>query len=115
MLLKKLKIAAANADHRRRMREEERDKKREEEREKKRAFLENGGLVLEKLVACCNGRPIPIRTFSYQQLVLATHNFINASFYLENGGIHCTRVLLKAEYFPLRCIINGIHLPRTWP
>jgi serine/threonine protein kinase len=75
MLLKKLKIAAANADHRRRMREEERDKKREEEREKKRAFLENGGLVLEKLVACCNGRPIPIRTFSYQQLVLATHNF----------------------------------------
>jgi serine/threonine protein kinase len=30
---------------------------------------------LEKLVACCNGRPIPIRTFSYQQLVLATNNF----------------------------------------
>jgi serine/threonine protein kinase len=67
MLLKKLNIAAALVDHRR--------KKREEERERKRAFLENGGLVLEKLVACCNGRPIPIRTFSYQQLVLATNNF----------------------------------------
>jgi serine/threonine protein kinase len=44
-------------------------------REKERAFLENGGLVLEKLVASCNGRPIPIRTFSYQELILATNNF----------------------------------------
>jgi hypothetical protein len=66
MLLKKLNIAAALVDS---------WEKREEERERKRAFLENGGLVLEKLVACCNGRPIPIRTFSYQQLVLATNNF----------------------------------------
>ncbi|XP_062174756.1 serine/threonine-protein kinase ZRK3-like [Alnus glutinosa] len=63
MLLKKLKIAAALVDPGRK------------KRERKRAFLENGGLVLEKLVACCNGRPIPIRTFSYQQLVLATNNF----------------------------------------
>ena len=44
-------------------------------RERKRAFLENGGLVLEKLVASCNGRPIPIRTFSYQELISATNNF----------------------------------------
>jgi len=63
MLLKKLNIAAALVDH------------GWKNRERKRAFLENGGLVLEKLVASCNGRPIPIRTFSYQQLVLATNNF----------------------------------------
>jgi hypothetical protein len=49
--------------------------KRKKERERKRAFLRNGGLVLERLVASCNGRPIPIRTFSYQQLLLATNNF----------------------------------------
>ena len=49
--------------------------KRKKERERKRAFLRNGGLVLETLVASCNGRPIPIRTFSYQQLLLATNNF----------------------------------------
>jgi serine/threonine protein kinase len=30
---------------------------------------------LEKVVASCNGRPIPIRTFSYQQLILATNSF----------------------------------------
>jgi serine/threonine protein kinase len=78
MLLKKLNIAAALVDHRR--------KKREEERERKRAFLENGGLVLEKLVACCNGRPIPIRTFSYQQLVLATNNFDQRLILFKYGG-----------------------------
>ncbi|XP_062144422.1 serine/threonine-protein kinase ZRK1-like [Alnus glutinosa] len=47
----------------------------QKKRERRRAFLENGGLVLEKLVASCNGRPFPIRTFSYQQLILATNNF----------------------------------------
>jgi len=77
MLLKKLKIAAALVDPGRKM--------REEERERKRAFLENGGLVLEKLVACCNGRPIPIRTFSYQQLVLATNNFDERLILFKDG------------------------------
>jgi serine/threonine protein kinase len=78
MLLKKLNIAAALVDHGR--------KKREEERVRKRAFLENGGLVLEKLVASCNGRPIPIRTFSYQQLILATNNFDHRLILREDSG-----------------------------
>jgi serine/threonine protein kinase len=61
MLLNKL--VAALGDHGRK------------KRERKRAFLENGGLVLEKLVASCNGKPIPICTFSYKELLLATNNF----------------------------------------
>jgi hypothetical protein len=44
-------------------------------RERERAFLENGGKVLEVLVSACNGRPIPIRTFSYQELSRATNSF----------------------------------------
>ncbi|XP_059440407.1 non-functional pseudokinase ZRK2-like [Corylus avellana] len=60
-------------------------KKREEERARKRAFLENGGLVLETLVASCNGRPIPIRTFSYKELLLATNNF-DPRLILHNDG-----------------------------
>ncbi|XP_059439985.1 serine/threonine-protein kinase ZRK1-like [Corylus avellana] len=48
---------------------------RKKEKEKERAFLENGSKVLEKLVASCNGRPIPIRTFSYEELSRATNNF----------------------------------------
>ena len=44
-------------------------------RREERAFYENGSLLLEKLIACCNAKPIPIRTFSLQQLLLATNNF----------------------------------------
>ncbi|XP_050246478.1 serine/threonine-protein kinase ZRK3-like isoform X5 [Quercus robur] len=40
-----------------------------------RAFYENGSLLLEKLIASCNAKPIPIRTFSAQQLRQATNNF----------------------------------------
>jgi serine/threonine protein kinase len=49
--------------------------KRKKEKEKERAFLENGSKLLEKLVASCNSRPIPIRTFSYEELSRATNNF----------------------------------------
>ncbi|XP_041020478.1 serine/threonine-protein kinase ZRK1-like [Juglans microcarpa x Juglans regia] len=48
-------------------------KKRESERE--RAFIENGSRVLEKLVSTCNGKPIPIRTFSFAEISNATNNF----------------------------------------
>ncbi|KAF3948538.1 hypothetical protein CMV_025478 [Castanea mollissima] len=32
-------------------------------------------MLLEKLIVCCNAKPIPIRTFSLQHLLLATNNF----------------------------------------
>ncbi|XP_030972581.1 non-functional pseudokinase ZED1-like [Quercus lobata] len=48
--------------------------KRRGERERA-AFYENGSLLLEKLIVSCNGKPIPIRTFSAQQLLLATNNY----------------------------------------
>ena len=44
-------------------------------KEREKAFLENGGKLLEKLIASCNGKPIPIRTFSAQQLRQATNNY----------------------------------------
>ncbi|XP_075667999.1 serine/threonine-protein kinase ZRK1-like [Castanea sativa] len=50
-------------------------KRIEERKERERAFYENGSLLLEKLIVCCNAKPIPIRTFSPQQLLLATNNF----------------------------------------
>ncbi|XP_040998977.1 non-functional pseudokinase ZED1-like [Juglans microcarpa x Juglans regia] len=41
---------------------------------RKKAFLENGSMLLEKLVAACDGRPVPIRSFSYAELRSATHS-----------------------------------------
>ncbi|KAB1212249.1 hypothetical protein CJ030_MR5G025017 [Morella rubra] len=46
-----------------------------EEREREKSFLENGSCVLEALIASCNGKPIPIRTFSYDELRWATNNY----------------------------------------
>ncbi|XP_075668627.1 serine/threonine-protein kinase ZRK1-like [Castanea sativa] len=44
-------------------------------KEKERAFFENGSMVLEKLIAFCNGKSIPIRGFSYEELKQATNNY----------------------------------------
>ncbi|GMY30968.1 non-functional pseudokinase ZED1-like [Fagus crenata] len=43
-------------------------KRTEERKERERAFLENGSMLLEKLIVSCNAKPIPIRTFSAQEL-----------------------------------------------
>ena len=51
------------------------NKRREERVERARLFYENGSKLLEKLIASCNAKPIPIRTFSAQQLRQATNNF----------------------------------------
>nr|XP_023924821.1 non-functional pseudokinase ZED1-like [Quercus suber] len=53
-------------------------------RKRARAFYENGSLLLEMLIASCNAKPIPIPTFSPQQLLLATNNF---SSQLLGGGL----------------------------
>ncbi|XP_050246491.1 serine/threonine-protein kinase ZRK1-like isoform X16 [Quercus robur] len=50
-------------------------RERKEREERERAFYENGSKLLEKLIASCNAKPIPIRTFSPQQLRQATNNF----------------------------------------
>ena len=45
-------------------------------KERERAFQKNGGMLLEKLVATCNGKPpIPIRNFSEKDLISATSNY----------------------------------------
>ena len=50
--------------------------KKDEKREKReRAFLENGSKLLEKLIVSCNGKSIPIRSFSAQELQQATNDY----------------------------------------
>ena len=46
-----------------------------ERKERERVFLENGSKVLEKLVASCNGKSVPLHTFSAQELCQATNNY----------------------------------------
>ncbi len=46
-----------------------------ERKERERAFFENGSMLLEKLIAFCNGKSIPIRNFSNEELKQATNNY----------------------------------------
>ncbi|KAL0000552.1 hypothetical protein SO802_014333 [Lithocarpus litseifolius] len=55
-----------------------------------RAFYENGSLLLEKLIASRNAKPIPIPNFSPQQLLLATNNY--SSEHLTGDRIYVSRV-----------------------
>jgi serine/threonine protein kinase len=43
-------------------------KRTEERKERERAFLKHGSMLLEKLIVSCNAKPIPIRTFSAQEI-----------------------------------------------
>ncbi|XP_041018835.1 serine/threonine-protein kinase ZRK1-like [Juglans microcarpa x Juglans regia] len=52
-----------------------RESRHERQTERERLFLDNGSKVLEELVATCNGKHTPIRSFSYEELRLATDNF----------------------------------------
>ena len=58
-------------------------KKRDKERE--RAFYENGSKLHEKLIASCNGRPIPIRSCSCEELERATNNYDASHIFHRDG------------------------------
>ncbi|XP_065629350.1 serine/threonine-protein kinase ZRK7 [Quercus suber] len=80
-------------------------------KERHRAFYENGSLLLEKLIVCCNAKPIPIRTFSPQQLLLATNNFSSEKLVLEfsvwyEGSLEGRIVLVKASF-----LLYAKHIP----
>ncbi|KAF3946864.1 hypothetical protein CMV_026917 [Castanea mollissima] len=79
------------------------NKRIKERKERERAFYENGSLLLEKLIVCCNAKPIPIRTFSPQQLLLATNNFSSEQLVIGfsiwfNGSLEGRIVLIKLLY-----------------
>ncbi|KAL4618631.1 hypothetical protein ACB092_06G024400 [Castanea dentata] len=88
---------------------------RKEREERERAFYENGSLLLEKLIVCCNAKPIPIPTFSPQHLLLATNNFSSSELlgvyvtHWYKGSLEGRIVLIKRFKFMLRdFIINDL-------
>ena len=77
--------------------------KRREERERAFYFYQNGSVLLEKLIASCNAKPIPIRTFSAQQLRQATNNFSFEKLVMEfsiwyKGSLEGRIVLIKCSF-----------------
>ncbi|XP_030974195.1 non-functional pseudokinase ZED1-like [Quercus lobata] len=75
-------------------------KKRDKKRE--RAFYENGSKLHEKLIASCNGRPIPIRSYSCEELQRATNNYdlsrifhTDSSYEWYNGSFEGRMISIK--------------------
>ncbi|XP_010427653.1 PREDICTED: non-functional pseudokinase ZED1-like [Camelina sativa] len=53
---------------------------RKEKDKKKRLFLDNGSNFLRELIADCNGKSIPIRSFSPEEILKATNDFDSSCF-----------------------------------
>ncbi|KAL4618629.1 hypothetical protein ACB092_06G024300 [Castanea dentata] len=85
--------------------------RRQRKEREERAFYENGSLLLEKLIVCCNAKPIPIRTFSPQQLLQATKNF-SFEHLVDNiwykGSLEGRIVLIKPSYGWADLAINNL-------
>ncbi|KAL1209853.1 Non-functional pseudokinase ZRK2 [Cardamine amara subsp. amara] len=61
------------------------EKMKEKVIQEERWFLENGSIFLKELIADCNGKSIPIRSFSSDQIVKATSNFDSSCFVAFEG------------------------------
>ena len=83
-----------------------RDERKERE-ERDRAFYENGSKLLQKLIACCNAKPIPIRTFSPQQLLLPTANCSHWGYWYK-GSLEGRIVLIKRLVYDSDFAINDL-------
>ncbi|GMY30940.1 probable inactive receptor kinase RLK902 [Fagus crenata] len=88
-------------------------KRTEERKERERAFLKHGSMLLEQLIVSCNAKPIPIPTFSAQELRQATDNYANEQFWgwykgsLE-GRMVFVNLLDKCNVFSANLIINDL-------
>ncbi|XP_019100399.1 PREDICTED: non-functional pseudokinase ZED1 [Camelina sativa] len=60
-------------------------KKKERSMKEERWFLENGSVFLKELIADCNGKSIPIRSFTSSQIRKATNNFDSSCFVAQEG------------------------------
>ncbi|ESQ44306.1 hypothetical protein EUTSA_v10006070mg [Eutrema salsugineum] len=60
-------------------------KNKEKDVKEERWFLKNGSKFLKELIADCNGKSIPIRSFSSHQILKATKNFDSSCFVTKEG------------------------------
>ncbi|PQQ22006.1 non-functional pseudokinase ZED1 isoform X1 [Prunus yedoensis var. nudiflora] len=69
--------------------------------ERKRSFLKNGSILLEDLIASCDGKSNPIRCYSIAELIRATNNFDpsciidDLHFDMYRGILDNRRVIIK--------------------
>lgn len=75
-------------------------------------FDKNGGVLLEELVAFCNGRSNPIRHFSAEELIIATNCYDGNLIVVEDAGYQLYKGSLKER--PIFVKKYGSHNPPGW-
>ncbi|ONH92009.1 hypothetical protein PRUPE_8G149300 [Prunus persica] len=80
-------------------------KRKEEKEERKRSFLKNGSMLLEDLIASCDGKSHPIRCYSAAELNRVTNNFDRSCFITDGtyfdiyrGILDDRTVIIKKHY-----------------
>ncbi|XP_031265763.1 non-functional pseudokinase ZED1-like isoform X2 [Pistacia vera] len=69
--------------------------KNTDRKQRKALMLENGKLLLEKLIVTCNGKSNPIRGFSIEELKTATNNYAQKNIISIGGGYTLFRGFLQ--------------------
>ncbi|KAH0977783.1 hypothetical protein GBA52_027502 [Prunus armeniaca] len=90
-----------------------RKEEKEEKEERKRSFLKNGSMLLEDLIASCDGKSHPIRCYSAAELNRGTNNFdrscmIDGLRYDIYRGILDDRIVIIKQHYNVDGAIRDI-------
>uniref|UniRef100_A0A1J3ERY0 Putative wall-associated receptor kinase-like 16 n=1 Tax=Noccaea caerulescens TaxID=107243 RepID=A0A1J3ERY0_NOCCA len=72
-------------------------KEMEIEMEKEKMLLENGSILLKELIADCNGKSIPIRSFSSSKILEATNNFDSSYLVAKGDGYEWHKGIIEEK------------------
>ncbi|KAG6701120.1 hypothetical protein I3842_08G149600 [Carya illinoinensis] len=77
--------------------------------EREKLFVENGSILLEKLIASCSSRSIPIRSFSIEELLKATNNYDPFLRFHENGSYQWYKGSLEGRLISVKKYRNILY------
>ncbi|KAG6645806.1 hypothetical protein CIPAW_08G148700 [Carya illinoinensis] len=76
---------------------------------REKLFVENGSILLEKLIASCSSRSIPIRSFSIEELLKATNNYDPFLRFHENGSYQWYKGSLEGRLISVKKYRNILY------
>lgn len=87
--------------------------KHQEVAEQTSNFIKNGGILLEKLIQSSNGKYYPFRSFSFKEIMAATHHFnkensIEDDLFRLHKGYLCDRLVCIHKYRHGPCCFNDM-------
>ncbi|KAG7634801.1 Protein kinase domain [Arabidopsis suecica] len=80
----------------------EKRKEKEKDIQEEKWFLDNGSIFLKELIADCNGKSIPIRNFSSDQILKATSNFGSSCFVTAEGFYVWYKGIIEDRYYMIK-------------